>query len=219
LIHVSRQSRAKPAVSVRSVRAVLYDYGNVLVGWSPRKLYSRLIAKPERLDYFLEKVCPMSWHLLHDSGVPMAETIPQRQRLFPDFAEEIAAWKTGFGEMITGEITGSTDLVKTLAAANIPQYVLTNMPSEMVETCFGPFTFPAYFKDVIVSGDERQAKPERPIFLTSLARMGGLAPEEVFFTDDSAANIATARDMGFVAHLFEGPEGLKDAMRVAGLPV
>jgi 2-haloacid dehalogenase len=204
---------------VRPVRAVLYDYGNVLVGWSPRKLYARLIAKPERLDYFLDKVCPMSWHLLHDSGVPMAQTIPQRQRLFPDFADEIAAWKTGFGEMITGEITGSTDLVKALAAAHIPQYVLTNMPSEMVATCFGPFTFPRYFKDVIVSGDEKQAKPEQPIFATTLARMGGLAPEDVFFTDDSPANIATAAELGFVTHLFEGPEGLAQAMAEAGLPV
>jgi 2-haloacid dehalogenase len=203
----------------RPIRAVLYDYGNVLVGWSPRKLYARLIAKPERLDYFLDKVCPMSWHLLHDSGHPMSETIPARQRLFPDFANEIAAWKTGFGEMITGEITGSTDLIPILDAVGIDQYVLTNMPSEMVDTCFSPFTFPKYFKDVIVSGDEKLAKPGRAIFDVTLARMGGLDPSEVFFTDDSAANIATAMEMGFVTHLFEGPEGLATAMRQAGLPV
>jgi 2-haloacid dehalogenase len=206
-------------VVARPIRAVLYDYGNVLVGWSPRKLYARLIAKPERLDYFLDKVCPMSWHLLHDSGVPMDVTIPERQAIFPDFASEIAAWKTGFGEMITGEITGSTDLIPVLHKAGIPQYVLTNMPSEMVATCFSPFSFPKYFTDVIVSGDEKTAKPDRPIFDISLARMGGLNPSEVFFTDDSAANIAAAQAMGFVTHLFEGPQGLARAMRDAGLPV
>jgi 2-haloacid dehalogenase len=206
-------------LSTRPIRAVLYDYGNVLVGWSPRHLYARLIAKPERLDYFLDKVCPMSWHLLHDQGVPMAQTIPQRQAIFPDFKDEIAAWKTGFGEMITGEITGTTALLPILDRAGIGQYVLTNMPDEMVPTCFGPFDFPAYFKDVIVSGAEKLAKPERPIFELSLARMGGLDPSQVFFTDDAPANIATAKDMGFVTHLFEGPEGLVTAMRGAGLPV
>ena len=206
-------------MSARPIRAILYDYGNVLVGWSPRKLYARLISKPERLEYFLDKVCPMSWHLLHDRGIPMSVTIPERQGQFPDFADEIAAWKTGFSEMITGEITGSTDLIPVLDAAGIAQYVLTNMPSEMVETCFSPFEFPKYFKDVIVSGDEKTAKPDRPIFNISLARMGGLEPAEVFFTDDSAANIATAKDMGFVTHLFEGPVGLVSAMRTAGLPV
>jgi 2-haloacid dehalogenase len=206
-------------VPARAVRAVLYDYGNVLVGWSPRKLYARLIAKPERLDYFLDKVCPMSWHFLHDSGVPMSETIPARQRLFPDFAEEIAAWKTGFAEMMMDEISGSTDLVATLHMAGIPQYVLTNMPSEMVDTCFGPFDFPKYFADVIVSGDEKTAKPGQEIFNISLARMGGLDPAQVLFTDDSPTNIEAAHTMGFVTHLFEGPDGLKRAMQEAGLPV
>jgi FMN phosphatase YigB (HAD superfamily) len=109
--------------------------------------------------------------------------------------------------------------VSELAAANIPQYVLTNMPSEMVETCFGPFDFPRHFKDIIVSGDEKTAKPLKPIFDISLKRMGGLAAEEVFFTDDSPANIASAASYGFVTHLFEGPEGLRHAMRDAGLPV
>ncbi len=203
----------------RPIRAVLYDYGNVLAGWSPRKLYSLIIAKPERLDYFLDKVCPMSWHMLHDSGIPMSETIPARQRLFPEFADEIAAWKTGFADMMTGEISGSTELVATLHQAGIPQYVLTNMPSEMVDTCFGPYEFPKYFADVIVSGDEKLAKPGRAIFDLSLARMGGLDAGEVLFTDDSPANIEAAKAMGFVAHLFEGPEGLKRAMQDAGLPV
>jgi 2-haloacid dehalogenase len=206
-------------LSTRPIRAVLYDYGNVLVGWSPRKLYARMIAKPERLDYFLDKVCPMSWHLLHDTGAPMSETIPARQAIFPDFAEEIAAWETGFSEMITGEITGSTALLPILDAAGIDQYVLTNMPDEMVATCFGPFEFPQFFKDVIVSGTEKMAKPDRPIFELSLKRMGGLEPREVFFTDDSPANIAAAADMGFVTHLFESPKGLVAAMRDAGLPV
>jgi 2-haloacid dehalogenase len=203
----------------RTIRAVLYDYGNVLVGWSPREFYARVIAKPERLDYFLDKVCPMSWHVLHDQGVPMDETIPRRQAIFPDFADEIAMWKTHFGDMITGEITGTTALLPILHGADIPQYVLTNMPDEMVSTCFGPFDFPVYFKDVIVSGAEKLAKPDRPIFELTLARMGGLDPSEVFFTDDAPANIATAKDMGFVTHLFEGPEGLVRAMREVALPV
>jgi 2-haloacid dehalogenase len=201
------------------IRAVLYDYGNVLVGWSPRHYYARVIPDPERLTFFLDHVCPMSWHMLHDQGQPMAVTIPERQALFPEFAAEIAAWKTDFSQMITGEITGSTALVERLAALAIPQYVLTNMPSEMVETCFGPFDFPKYFQGVIVSGDEKTAKPERPIFDIALRRMGGLKAEDVFFTDDSPANIEAARSYGFVTHLFEGPEGLKMAMQEAGLPV
>jgi 2-haloacid dehalogenase len=206
-------------VSARPIRAVLFDYGNVLVGWSPRKLYARLIPDPARLDFFLEHVCPMSWHMLHDQGQQMADTIPARQALYPEFAAEIAAWKTHFGEMITGEITGSTDLVYRLAEHGFPQYVLTNMPTEVVSICFDPFDFPKHFKDIIVSGDEKTAKPEKPIFDISLARMGGLDASEVFFTDDSPANIEAAKAYGFCTHLFQGPEGLRESMQRAGLPV
>ena len=110
----------------------------------------------------------------------MADTIPARQAEFPEFAAEIAAWKTGFAEMITGEITGSTHLVAELSEAQIPQYVLTNMPSEMVETCFGPFDFPRHFKDIIVSGDEKTAKPLKPIFDISLKRMAAFRQKKSF---------------------------------------
>jgi 2-haloacid dehalogenase len=206
-------------MSAPGIRAVLYDYGNVLVGWSPKQLYARLIPDPARLAFFLDHVCPMSWHLLHDQGRPMSETIPERQALYPEFASEIAAWKTGFAHMITGPIMGSVALVEALSRAHIPQYVLTNMPDEMVDVCFSGYEFPRHFSDIIVSGREKIAKPDDEIFQISLRRMGGLAPGEVLFTDDSPANIAAASTLGFHAHLFETPEGLAKAMRDLGLPV
>jgi 2-haloacid dehalogenase len=210
-------------VSAEPVRAVLYDYGNVIVGWDPRRLYARVIADPARLDHFLTHVCPMSWHMLHDQGQAMADTIPRRQAEFPDFADEIALWKTDFADMISGPIAGTVALIEALGRADIPQYVLTNMPDEMVEVCFGPFGFRHHFADVIVSGRERLAKPDPAIFALTLNRMGGLAPSSVLFVDDSPANIAAARAMGFQTVLFEGPEAgpvaLRGAMAAGGLPV
>lgn len=208
-----------PAAGGGSVRAVLFDYGNVLVEWSPRALYSRMISDPARLEFFLAEVCPLSWHHQHDQGRPMAQTIPERQALFPGFAAEIAAWRDRFAETVVGPIEGSVALTGTLHAAGIPQYVLTNMPVEVVDVCFGPFDFPARFADIIVSGVEKVAKPDRGIFDIALARMGGLDPDQVLFTDDSRANIEAAAAMGFCTHLFEGADGLWAAARAHGLPV
>lgn len=201
------------------LRAVLFDYGNVLVGWNPRRLYARLIADPEKLDWFLETVCPLSWHLLHDQGQSMDQTIPARIAQFPDWASEIRAWDTGFAEMIEGEIDGSVRALEALVAAGVPCYGLTNMPSEKVETCFGPFAFPRLLTDVIVSGDEQLAKPDPAIYALSLRRMGGLRAQDVLFNDDSPANIAAAQALGFQTHLFRGPEGLWAALRDAGAPI
>ena len=205
------------------LRAVLWDYGNVIVGWDPAHLYARVIEDRARLSFFLTEVCPMSWHLLHDQGRPMSETIPERQALFPAFAAEIAMWKPRFGDMITGAIDGTGALIEALAALDVPQYVLTNMPDEVVDVCFGPFPIARHFKDVIVSGREGVAKPDARIFEIALERMGGLPPETVLFADDSRANVEAARALGFQAVLFEGPEAgpraVAEALRAGGLQV
>lgn len=201
------------------IKAVLWDYGNVLIGWSPRHLYSQIIKDKSRLEYFLETVCPMSWHLLHDLGNPMCETIPQRQKEFPEFAEEIAMWKTDFDKMITGVIEGSAQIMQKLHAKNIPQYVLTNMPTEVVDICFNPFGLRRFIKDIIVSGDEKFAKPDAAIYEIALKRMGGINAENVFFTDDNMANIDAAIALGFKAHLFQNANDLQLAMKGAGLPL
>jgi 2-haloacid dehalogenase len=200
-----------------AIRAVLFDYGNVLVRWSPRDLYERLIPDPERLEFFLSHVVPMSWHHQHDEGRPMSETIPERQALFPEFAAEIAAWKTRFADTVREPIAGTVAFSDALLARGTPQYVLTNMPDEVVDVCFAPLPDVSRFVDIIVSGREKVAKPDPAIFHLTLARMGTFEPGEVFFTDDNPPNIAAADALGFQTHLFEGADGLWAAGRRLGL--
>jgi FMN phosphatase YigB (HAD superfamily) len=201
------------------IRAVLWDYGNVIVDWSPRHLYSRIINDPKRLEYFLETICPLSWHLQHDKGVPMSETIPTRQKLYPEFAVEIGLWQNRFGDMILGLISGSGEIVHTLYKAKIPQYILSNMPTEMVDVAFNPYGLRPFFADMIISGNEKLIKPDLEIYKCALKRMGGISASEVFFIDDSAANIDAAKGLGFVTHLFKNANDLQDAMIEAGLPL
>ena len=200
-----------------TARYMLWDYGNVLVHWSPRALYQKLIPEPDRLDWFLENVCTLDWHHQHDQGRPMAETIPELQAEFPEFAEEIAAWEIHFGAMIGGEIATAVAVCDQLEVAGVPQYVLTNMPSEVVDICFDAFPRPERFSDIIVSGREKVAKPDRAAFDLTLARMGNRPAEEVFFVDDSVANIETAATMGFKTYHFTGGADLLAAVRAAGL--
>ncbi len=149
----------------------------------------------------------------------MSKTIPQRQAEFPEFANEIAMWKANFGEMITGTIVENTQIVQKLYIANFPQYVLTNMPSEVVDICFDPFNLRQYFKDIIVSGDEKCAKPGARIYEITLQRMAIKNPEEVFFIDDSEANINAAKMLGFQTQLFNNTIDLQSILREAGLPL
>lgn len=72
------------------------------------------------------------------------------------------------------------------------------------------------FHDVINSATVRLAKPDERIFRLAAQRLE-LEPAECFFTDDLAHNVEAARATGMQAHHFLGYEGLVAALRGAGV--
>lgn len=196
-------------------RAVLFDYGNVLVRWDPRRLYEKLIPDAEERDWFLENVCTMDWHLRHDSGERMAVTTAELIAAYPRYAAEIAAWDTRFAEMIDGEIEGSVALLDALHAQGRRIGILTNMPADQAWTCFKDFSRWELVDTILVSGFLKRAKPHAPVFRLALAALER-EPHEVFFVDDSPRNIAAAEALGIVSHLFVDPPGLEKALRETG---
>src|SRR5205085_10525254 len=86
----------------RSVRAVLWDVGNVIVRWDPRTLYSKIFPDPSERERFLGEVCTMAWHQAHDVGKPFAENIAELTARHPHYAQEIAAWRGRWSEMFSG---------------------------------------------------------------------------------------------------------------------
>jgi len=71
-------------------------------------------------------------------------------------------------------------------------------------------------RGIVVSGEERLVKPDPAIFRVAIERFG-FEPADVLFVDDSAANIATARELGFDVHHFTDPAALKPALEQRGL--
>lgn len=198
-----------------ATRAVLFDYGNVLVRWDPRNLYRKLFDDPAEMDRFLTDVCSPAWHLRHDSGEPMAVTTAELIGAHPHYAAEIRAWDERFGEMIDGEIDGAADLIDALRRQGVKIGVLTNMPADQAWTCLARWSRWDQFDTVIVSGLIKAAKPGAHAFHVALAALE-LPAAQVFFVDDSAANVAGARAIGMPAHLFTGVDELAKALRSDG---
>ena len=65
-------------------------------------------------------------------------------------------------------------------------------------------------QDIVVSGAERLVKPGEAIFALAAQRFGR-PPETMLFIDDSAANITTARALGWHVHHFTGDAGALEA--------
>jgi HAD superfamily hydrolase (TIGR01509 family) len=198
-------------------RAVLWDVGNVIVRWDPRALYAKIFKEPADLDRFLSHVCTLDWHVAHDRGVGFAENAAPLIGRFPEHADQIRAWDERFAEMLSGPIPETVAVIEALAAADVPQFALTNMPQSKwpAVQALSPAHFGA-FRDAIVSGDEGVIKPDRRIYEIVLERTG-LEASDLLFIDDSAKNIEAAMAMGFHTHHFIDPALLRAAVERHGL--
>jgi 2-haloacid dehalogenase len=196
--------------------AVVFDIGRVLYDWNLRYLFEKLIADPAKLDRFLAEVVTEEWHFQSDAGRPLAEMVPELKAKFPQHAALIDAYRDRFEETLPQEIPGTHDLVRRLAARDVPLYALTNFGAEFWARARRGWPIFDLFADVVVSGEERVAKPDPAIFAVAERRFGS-DPSELFFTDDNPANVAAARARGWQAHLFENAAGLEAELVRAGL--
>lgn len=203
-------------MSDQAIDAVVFDVGRVLYQWQLSALFEKMIDDPARLEKVLGEVVTEEWHFLHDAGRPLAQMVPERIALFPDYAEEIRAYATRFNETIPGPVPGSHALVERLDEKGVPLFAITNFGAEFWAG-FRPHE-PIFdrFRDIVVSGEERIAKPDPAIFTLS-ARRFGHAPEAMLFIDDNPANVATARDCGWQVHHFTDAGSLESDLSARGL--
>jgi 2-haloacid dehalogenase len=182
-------------------RCVIFDVGRVLFDWDLRYLFAKLIADERELDWFVTNVVTPEWHFQHDAGRPLAEMVPELKAEFPDQAALIDAYATRFNETIPGPVPGSLELVERLDSAGVPLFAITNFGHEFWEM-FRP-TQPVFdrFRDIIVSGTEKMAKPDPAIYRLAIERFG-IDPAGALFVDDVAANVAGAESVGIAGHRF-----------------
>jgi len=199
-----------------SVEAVVFDVGRVLYQWDLRHLFAKLIADPDELEWFVANVVTEEWHFEHDAGRPLAEMLPERIALFPGHADLIRAYAARFSETIPGPVPGSIALVERLSARGVPLFAITN---------FGTGFWPAFraerpvfdhFRDIVVSGEEKLAKPDPAIFALARRRFG-FAARAMLFIDDNPANIAQAAALGWHTHLFRGAGSVTEDLMARGL--
>ncbi len=197
-------------------KAVVFDVGRVLFQWQLGALFEKLIADREELDWFLANVVTEEWHFEHDRGRALADMLPERIALYPQYEGHIRAYAARFNETVPGPVEGSHELVERLAASGVPLYCLTNFGDEFW-AAFRP-TQPIFdlFEDIIVSGTEKVAKPDPRIYEIVEAR-SGREGAQLFFTDDNPANIEAARARGWDAHLFTDAASLEAQLIGAGL--
>src|SRR6201995_2528292 len=198
------------------IRAVIWDFGNVIVRWDPRTLYSKIFPDPVERDRFLNDVCTMAWHGPTDCGVSFTDNCAALAAKHPEHEAAIWAWRDRWGEMFSGAIPETEAAIEALQAKGVAQYGLSNISHETLEMTLAMSPAFGRLDGVIASGVEGVMKPDAAIFRLACDRYG-LTPAETLFVDDSARNIEAARALGFDTLHFTDPAALRPALEACGL--
>jgi 2-haloacid dehalogenase len=195
---------------------VVFDLGNVLIGWDPRNLYRKLFLDEAAMETFLAEICTPDWNVQQDAGRPIREAEADLVARFPEHADLIRAYYGRFMEMLSGPIAGTVTLLEALHAKDTPLFALTNWSAETFAIARPNFPFLELFRHIVVSGELGIAKPDPAIF-RHLLQVAGKPAQACFFIDDNAANVASARSLGFAAHHFSAPAALHRDLEKLGL--
>lgn len=200
------------------IEAVIFDFGGVLIDWSPHHLYRKLIVDDAQRQWFLDEVCSSDWNLEQDRGRDWEEAIALKVAEFPEHEGLIRAYRDRWPEMCGGTIAAGLDLHGKLKAADVPLYGLTNWSEDTFTVGQEMFPVLSDFRYIAVSGRLKMIKPDPAIYHHILDTCG-LSADSCLFIDDVEKNVIGARAVGLKAIQFTDPVEVARQMRALGLPV
>lgn len=185
--------------------------------WNPHHLYRSFFGDdPQMTERFLAEIGFNEWNRHLDYGRPFAEVLAEVSRRFPSRRELIEAYDARWEESIAGPIQPTVDILRDLKEAGHRLYGLSNWSAEKFALVRDKYEFFRWFDAIVISGEEKVAKPEAAIFLILLRRIGRPA-DECLFVDDSARNIDAAKALGFKTVHYESPAQLRKELSSYGL--
>ena len=190
------------------IRNIIFDFGAVLVDWNPEYLYGPYFNDNDRMKHFLTEICPHSWNAQADAGRSTAEITEERVAMYPEWEKEIRMYFSHWVDMMGGEIPGMEETVAGLKQRGYKLYGLTNWSAETFPLVRSRYPVFELLDGIVVSGEEKIAKPDPEIYRILLRRYG-LKAEECIFIDDNPANVKSAEDLGIHGIVFTSAEELK----------
>jgi putative hydrolase of the HAD superfamily len=179
------------------IRTFLFDIGNVLVRFDFSKAVRALAALSDVSDESEVLARIETVKIAYEDGqLPRTDFIREIISILKYRGTEtelVAAWQ----DIFTAN-EPMHDLVRKLHA-NFPLYLLSNTSDIHVEGLFRDFDIFRNFTGATYSYVVRASKPHPPIYQIATLEHG-LVPAETLFIDDLAANIATAKELGFQTH-------------------
>lgn len=197
------------------IRTVLFDIGNVLIGWQPERFYDREFGAERRRDLF-SRVDLHGMNERIDRGGNFRDTVYETARQHPDLEFEIKQWHDRWLDLAGPVIGRSVFLMRRLRAKGVPVMALSNFGIDSFALARRHYDFLNEFDALFVSGHMGVTKPDSSIY-QQVEEACRQPPESLFFTDDRSDNIAAAHSRGWNTHLFDGADALAGRLTELGL--
>lgn len=198
-----------------NISTIVFDLGGVLIDWNQKHLYRKIFKTDEEIDWFIANICTPAWNHLLDAGKPFEEGVKELVAQHPKYESEINAYWKRWTEMLGGPMEPTVEILDDLATRDLRLLALTNWSAETFPHV-SHYPFFNHFEGVLVSGEEKLAKPDPAIFHL-LAERYDLNPEECLFIDDNGDNIQTAKAIGFQTVHFKNAEDLSVRLHEFGI--
>jgi putative hydrolase of the HAD superfamily len=201
--------------------AIVFDLGAVVLRWRPTVLVSQALPHraptPDAAEPLVEAIFQDfagDWGEFDRGTVDVPELVHRlsmRTGLAPAEVQRVV-------DAIPAELVpqpGTIALIERLRAVGRRLLFLSNMPIPYAAYLDATYPFRQWFDGGIYSSHVKAIKPEPAIFALLQARYA-LDPQLTLFIDDSPRNVAAAREHGWQAHRFDGPEPLEAVLREGG---
>ena len=189
------------------IKNMIFDFGNVLLGWNEQKIVENFTSDKEEQTKLLEIIFKSKeWFKLDEGMLDYSTAIEIFKNKMPDSLKDeveniMTSWYTFMP--INEQIV---ELIKRLKRNGYGIYALSNTHIPVYEYVKKQ-EVGKYFDGFIISAIEHKMKPNKEIYKRLLEKFN-LIPEECFFIDDSKANIQTGKELGMKGYVFDNIDGL-----------
>lgn len=180
---------------------IIFDFGNVLGTFDENYILSHFCPSPEDFPVMKEAVF-YNWRELDEGTADYEASMHHAMTLVPEHLRENVRdfYQNWVYHLIP--IPEIWELVRELKAKGASIYILSNAPVRFAQYA-DYYEIVKEFDGIVFSAPIKMAKPEENIY-NYLFETYRLNPEECFFIDDRADNIAAGRRLGMDGIIFTG---------------
>ena len=182
------------------IKNVIFDYGDVICRFDADHMLGSFCDDPADIELMKKTIFP-DWPMLDKGSIEYEDYIERTLGKLPDRLHDTVRrfFKDWYRHM--PYIDETISLISELKKKNYKLYILSNAPVYFSQI-ISYFDIVKMFDGIVISGNLKMAKPDRPIYEYILNKYK-LVPSECLFIDDRPENISGAEKCGINGIVFK----------------